>query len=551
MELTNIAHTLTKRAKTAPDSLAISFTSGYDKSGQAIYDECSAKELNQLCDRYAHALTAYGIQKGDRVLMLVQPDVDLIAIVFALVKMGAVPVVIDPGMKRKAYLRCVRDTAPTGFIGIPKAHMLLKLYPDAFKTIKHALVVGKQAMFGAPTIQSLVKEENRPFDAVDLTPETEVAVAFTSGSTGVPKGVIFLQEVFLAQLELLRNEIGIQPGEVDMPGLFSLSLFGPALGLAEAFPDMDITAPATLDPAKLVQLIQRKEITNSFGSPTIWRIIADYCLPRGIKLPSIKRILMSGAPVQPYLLQAYTKIVENGEIYTPYGATEALPLTMMSGSEILAETAALSEQGHGMCVGYPVSTATVKVIQISDDVIAEWNQDLLVPQGTVGEITAKGPMVTREYLNRPEKTALAKIYEDGKVWHRMGDLGYFDEKGRLWFCGRKSHRIETPDGLLLPVPCEAIFNLHPDVYRTAVVGVGELGEQKPVLVVEPKTGKYPFGKQAKAAFAEELLKLGAQHAHTRPIQTVLFYTKSFPVDVRHNAKVHRLELKAWAEKRLR
>jgi acyl-CoA synthetase (AMP-forming)/AMP-acid ligase II len=160
-------------------------------------------------------------------------------------------------------------------------------------------------------------------------------------------------------------------------------------------------------------------------------------------------------------------------------------------------------------------------------------------------------MVTKSYLNRPEKTALAKIYEDEQVWHRMGDLGYFDEKGRLWFCGRKSHRVETAEGLLLPVPCEAIFNLHPDVYRTAVVGVGEMGQQKPVLVVEPRTGKYPFGKENKEKFTGELLKLGAEHEFTHPIQTVLFYTRSFPVDVRHNAKIERLQLQRWAERRLR
>jgi acyl-CoA synthetase (AMP-forming)/AMP-acid ligase II len=551
MEIKNIAQTLADRAQVAPDSLAISFTSGYDKQGQAIYSECSFKELNDLCDRYAHALSDYGIKTGDRVLMLVSPDIDLISIVFALAKMGAVPVVIDPGMPRKSYLRCVQDTEPTGFIGIPKAHLLLKLYPKTFSTITHPVVVGKNGMFGAPKISDLVQESSQPFESVPIGEDDEVAVAFTSGSTGVPKGVVFHQGAFLAQLDLLKNEMGIQPGEVDMPGLFSLSLFGPALGLAEAFPDMDITAPATLDPAKLVQLIHRKGVNNSFGSPTIWRILAEYCEPREIKMPSIKRILMSGAPVQPYLLEAYTKIVENGEVYTPYGATEALPLTMMSGTEILQETAALSEQGHGMCVGYPVSTATVRIIGISDDVISEWSDNLVLPQGEVGEIVAKGPMVTRSYLNRPEKTALAKIYENEQVWHRMGDLGYFDEKGRLWFCGRKSHRVETTEGLLLPVPCEAIFNLHPDVYRSAVVGVGELGAQKPVLVVEPRTGKYPMGKEKKAKFAEELLKLGAEHEFTQPIQTVLFYTRSFPVDVRHNAKVHRLELKAWAERRLR
>jgi acyl-CoA synthetase (AMP-forming)/AMP-acid ligase II len=550
MTINNIAETLTRRATEAPNALAISFTTGYEPDGQAIYEELSVGELNALCDRYAHAMTRQGITRGERVLMLVSPGIDLIALVFALLKMGAVPVIIDPGIPRKSYLRCVQDTAPTAFLGIPKAHLLLRLYPRAFKTVRHALVAGKRGILGAPALDSLLREGEPPFPTVDMAPSEETAVAFTSGSTGIPKGVVFQQEVFTAQMSLLRDEIGIQPGEVDMPGLFTLSLFGPALNLAEVFPDMDPTAPATLNPAHLVQTIQRKGVNNSFGSPTIWRLVADYCLPRGIKLPSFKRILMAGAPVQPSLIEAYTRILEGGEVYTPYGATEAMPLTMMSGSEILAETAALSEQGHGMCVGRPVSNITMRIIQINDEVIPQWDDSLALPQGEVGEITVKGPVVTRQYLNRPDQTALAKIYEGDDVWHRMGDLGYFDEKGRLWFCGRKSHRVETADELLLPVPCEAIFNLHEDVFRCAVVGVGAKGAQIPVLVVEPMPGKFPRSVEERVKFSESLLSLGSQHEQTRPIQTILYYPRSFPVDVRHNAKIERLQLRDWAAKRL-
>jgi acyl-CoA synthetase (AMP-forming)/AMP-acid ligase II len=201
-----------------------------------------------------------------------------------------------------------------------------------------------------------------------------------------------------------------------------------------------------------------------------------------------------------------------------------------------------------MCVGRATAGNTLRVIRITDEPLPEWDDDLLLPGGEVGEVVVKGPVVTRLYLNRPEQTAGAKIYEGEEVWHRMGDLGYFDAQGRLWFCGRKSHRVETAEGLLLPVPCEAIFNRHPRVARSAVVGVGARGAQQPVLVVEPLPGEMPRSRAERRAFTEELLALGAEHERTRRIREVLFHP-AFPVDVRHNAKIHRLELGRWAEKR--
>lgn len=135
----------------------------------------------------------------------------------------------------------------------------------------------------------------------------------------------------------------------------------------------------------------------------------------------------------------------------------------------------------------------------------------------------------------------------------MGDLGYVDEKGRLWFCGRKRHRVETAEGLMLPVPCEAIFNRHPGAFRTALVGVGERGQQRPVLIVEPQQGRKPTSPRAKRMFRQELrqelLALGAEHGQTRRIKDILFHP-SFPVDVRHNAKIQREKLAVWAAKKL-
>lgn len=549
----NIAGPLVENAARMPFRPAILFPVGR-VGGRACYVQLSFQQLNALCDRYAHGLVEHGWRQGARTLLMVRPGPEFIALVFALLKIGAVPVMIDPGMGLRPFLQCVGETEPTHFIGIPVAHLLRRLFPHPFRTVGPSVTVGRWGWGGIP-LRRICSSRSDPFPIAPTTTEDEAAVAFTSGSTGIPKGVVFTHGMFKAQIALLRDEIGYHEGGIDLPGLYIFALFNPVLGVTTVMPDMDPAKPSRLDPAHWVEAIQTFGVTTSFGSPTIWKIVGRYCGQNKIQLPSMRRIIMAGAPVPPALIRQYAggapdDILPNGDVYTPFGATEALPITMMSGQEILAETAALSEQGAGMCVGRPIPGCTVRIIRITDEPIPQWDESLVLPQGEVGEIAVKGPVVTRVYLNRPRQTAEAKIYEGDEVWHRMGDLGYFDAQGRLWFCGRKRHRVETADGLLLPVCCEAIFNAHPDVARTALVGVGTPGRQEPVLVVELQAGKMPRTVEEKQRLVAELLRLGAAHAHTRRIQTVLLYPDSFPVDVRHNAKIQREKLAVWAERKL-
>ncbi len=189
-------------------------------------------------------------------------------------------------------------------------------------------------------------------------------------------------------------------------------------------------------------------------------------------------------------------------------------------------------------MGRPAPGVDIRIIRISDEPIAEWSDDLEVPQGEIGEICVRGEVVTHEYKNEPVHTAAAKIQRGAEICHRIGDLGYLDDQGRLWFCGRKSHRVRLANGQeMYTVPCEAIFNEHPEVYRTALVGV----DGAPVIVVELEPG----ARSDRDEIREQLLTLGRNSSLTAASNRVLFHP-AFPVDVRHNAKINRGELAAWA-----
>jgi acyl-CoA synthetase (AMP-forming)/AMP-acid ligase II len=242
-------------------------------------------------------------------------------------------------------------------------------------------------------------------------------------------------------------------------------------------------------------------------------------------------------------------------VFTPYGATEALPVANIGSRELLTETRQLTEQGKGVCVGRPVAGMEVRVIRITDEPIADWDDSLLAPLGEVGEFVVRGPAVTRQYYNRPDATKFAKIRDPktGEVLHRMGDVGYLDERGRLWFCGRKSHRVVTPHGTLFTDMVEPIFNTLPDVLRTALVGVTRKGDTYPVLCVElTDTGEWhpdEGGSAWELLYKLALPGTARRFDHTRGITVFLQHPK-FPVDVRHNSKIFREKLAVWADKQL-
>lgn len=547
----NVAGYLSETARTEPERLALAAPQGTaGRAGNPPWDELTFAGLQRRSDRYAWGLRGMGVKPGMRALLMVRPGLDFIALTFALFAMGVVPVLIDPGMGWKRFLRCVGHVAPHAFLGIPLAHALKFVFPKWFRSVEVSVVLGRKRWLPGFDI-ARIPDPPGPFPAVDAQPDDLAAILFTTGSTGPAKGVEYTHRIFDTQIELLREQYGLGPDDTDLPCFPLFALFSTALGAAAVIPEMNPSKPARVDPRRIVEAVTRYGCTYSFGSPALWRPVSQYCERENLRLPTLRKVFMAGAPVPITLHERmYAHVlVEGAEVHTPYGATEALPVADFTGSEVLRDTRQATRSGAGTCVGRPVRGAEVRIVRIIDEPIAEWREDLCLPAGQIGEIVVKGPMVTPRYFRDPDKTALAKIRDGAVVRHRMGDLGRFDDAGRLWFLGRTSHRVETPGRLLPTVCCEAIFNEHPSVYRTALVGLGALGRQRPVLVVELLPGTRVRSKPRRHALIRELRKLGAANPLTANIETFLFHP-GFPVDIRHNAKIGREQLREWAAREI-
>jgi olefin beta-lactone synthetase len=559
-EPSNVAAHLVSMAAREPYTQAVIAPTGKDHSGRTSYTHLTYGQLDRDSDVIALGLIVAGIKRGARAVLMVRPGLDFFSLVFALFKAGVVPVVIDPGIGLRGLAHCCAQAEPDAFIGIPKAITAQRIFRWGHRTVRHRIWVGAGVPAFGHNISTLEKLRfdgkiaisRQPDSAPLVTPESideTAAILFTSGSTGPPKGAVYSHAIFLSQIKAFRALYNIEAGEIDLCTFPLFALFAPALGMTAVVPDMDPSRPARVDPLKLFDAIEDFGVTNLFGSPALLRRLVEGAETLGIRLPTLRRIISAGAPVSAALVERLARLIDPpAQIHTPYGATESLPVASIGSDEILNKTRVATDTGFGVCVGRPVEGMGVRVIGIDDRPIATWSDSLLVASEEIGEFVVSGPVVTRQYFNRPEATALAKIKSatGDDVLHRMGDVGYRDEYGRLWFCGRKSHRVIVGDETYFTIPCEAIFNTHFEVARTALVGAIVNDQVVPVICVEP-VGRLTRAERQR--LAEELLDRGAQFAVTRKIRTVLFHP-SFPVDARHNAKIFREKLAVWATRKL-
>ena len=529
----NIANYLVTAQSEYPDEIAIISA----KAGQF-----KPRSFKQLHREVAHCSTYFkskGISKGDSVLLAVKPGYQLILIAFALFHLGAIPVIIDPGMGTKAFLKCVQNTRPIALVGIPLVHILSKFFPKAFRTVKKTVSVNQNTFIGKINQCKLEQIVNpAPSSSDELA-----AIVFTSGSTGAPKGVCYTHQIFNAQIAHLKADFGLTKGENDLATLPIFALFNPALGITSVIPEMNPRKPALADPQKLVQAMQEFEINTAFASPIIGQKIYSFCKSSNISLPLIKRLLLAGAPTSPILIKNLSKFIPNGEVILPYGATEALPLSAITQSQVEQLEHSINS-GKGACLGKPLHGNTIKIMPISMSPFESGeNCPKELKPGDIGEICVSGPVVSEKYYRMPGATCDSKFTDGKNFFHRMGDLGYYDENGLLRFMGRKVERVITKDGPLETERCEPLVNAMKNISRSALIGIGRGRIKEPCLVVEMnKTSVISF-----ETLKIYILKKLNLHLPKFSFRFVVL-EKCLPVDSRHNAKIHRLSLaKKWTK----
>ena len=541
----NIAVRLENTARILGEKPAIIQAVNRDSHGKFIYERFSFSELNSRIDQTCFKLMESGIEQGMRIILMVPPGIDFFVLTFALFKLGAVPVFIDPGMPKDSLLKCLAEVEAEGFISITKGHLLRRLFRKQFPTLQILICVDKSFLparwFGAISLNDLAISK-QPFPHAIKTSSDTAAVLFTSGSTGIPKGTVYTHGMFNSQVDILMSVFHYGYDEVDVPTFPLFALFDVVLGMTAVIPKMDFTKPGFVHPPDILDIIRDFSATHMFGSPALLDRVGSWAKLHNIEMTSIKRVITAGAPVRPDIINTMKSVLpKESDLYTAYGATESLPVAFATGSMILSETAQEYYSGKGTCVGYPVDQVSVRIIKITDAAVSVLADVDYCANYEVGEIMVQGPVVTQEYFRRQEETWKSKVWDDEKgiFWHRMGDCGYLDDSGRLWFCGRKSQRVRCQDNILFTEFVEGVVNGISGVFRSALVGIGPEDREIPVIWLELR-------KNANHNRVREDVATAVRELNLNVSPDRILIKKQFPVDIRHNAKIFREKLKAEA-----
>lgn len=533
----NIARFLSEGAESHPNKDALIFPHG---SG---WRPTTYLELQTWAVAFATGLQQRGVNTGDRVLVLVKPSVDLYVTLFGLLHLGAVPILADPGMGRKRLLHAIQSSAPAAMVALPVVHAIACMARKTFSSVRVSVTTGSRLFGGDHTLASIIKAGEETDQAAPYLAQhdDEAAIVFTSGSTGAPKGVSFRHGAFAAVVKILSEQYGMSGKDTTVETFAAFALIDIALGATVVIPDMNLTKPATAKPANLLKALTDHEATVAFMSPILVKKTIRIAHQTGTMLPHLRDLLTGVAPVPIPLHSALRQVAPNANLRVNYGATEGLTLCGTDSNAVLSDGVKGTSAGMGTLVGAPMPGIQVAILPITDDPVDDVNLD--TPRNVIGEIAVSGSVVSPEYKDNPTANALAKIVAHDALWHRTGDLGRIDDEGRVWFCGRKAHRVVVKGHVLPSVAVEGIFNLHPRVFRTALVGIGARPNQRAVLLIEPN------GAPLTSAELGEVLAL-SENTFWAGAVTAAHNHSSFPVDPRHNAKISREALTLWANKHL-
>lgn len=550
-DIFNLADVALEVARLDGDRVAVIEPDGFERTtGKRRYRRYTYRQLSADAESVAAGIREIGIRERTRIVCMTPPSYETAVVGLALHRVGATTVWIDPTVGYRNVGRRLQSVAPEAFVGVPLSHLGRMVFGWGPRFVRRSIATGGWVP-GAHALDSLRRRAPPSPSKPSVKPDDAATILFTTGSTGPAKPVLYPHRNMAALCRVVHASWGFESAvaPVDM-SLFPAFFFIPlSAGGTLVVPPINFArdSPATADPKAILEVMNDCQVQSCFGSPVLLENIARYAIANEIKTPTLKRVIGGGAPMAARVKMALLDLVgPEGSVFANYGATEAMPSTVMDARETLRETWDKTLAGEGLCVGRPFAGVELKVIRMRDRPLARLEQTEELPLGEIGEILVRGSHVSPRYFRDEASTTLHKIVgPKEEIWHRFGDAGRIDEQGRLWYCGRVSHRVETADGPLFPLNCEPIFDAHPRVRRSALVGVASHTEDRratPVICAELAPGTPP---SERATIRSELLAFAGRHRSTRRIEVILF-PKTIPVDPRHNSKIERPALARWA-----
>ena len=542
-DIFDLASVVRDVARTDPGRIAVIEPAGRTRDGRRRYERHSYRRLSDDAESIAVGLREMGIAERTRTVFMAPPSYEACALYLALTRVGATVVMIDPSVGYANVGERLRRIEPEAFVGISVAHVARVVFGWGPRLVEKAIVVGKCPFFpGARTLASL----RRPVPSVPrqaaVGPDDPVTVLYTTGSTGPAKPALYTHRNFCGVFRIVHESWAFDPENtvaVDMAVFPAFFMVGLSAGGTVVVPPIHFVwqSPATANPAALFEVIEDCRVRSLFGSPVLLENLARHANERGLTTTCLERVIGGGAPITGPTMRALEKMMPAGEVFANYGATESLPATAHSARETLDETWARTEAGGGICVGRPFSGVELQIAKIQDGATTGFEA---VPRGEIGEILVRSPHVSERYLDDPESTRNNKI----GAWHRIGDAGYLDDKGRLWVVGRVTQRVRGAQGPVFSLLCEPVFDAHPKVRRSGLVGISSGTSEQAVVCIEAMPDADP------SSLRRELLALASKHPTTKDVADLLFIA-CLPVDPRHNSKIERPKLARWAAAKLK
>jgi len=518
----NIAQILCLHAEKRPDATAIlDFHHGRDRS-------ISFAGLALESSRAAALLKSKGVEAGDAVLIFHPMSAELYAALIGSFRLGAIPMFLDPSSGREHMERCCKMWPPKALLASTKVH-LLRFVSPALRAIPVKLAIGPPC----PATDSWSSTRNVPplKELFDCAADSPALITFTSGSTGMPKAAVRTHGFLLEQHRVLAQNLGLTPGDVDLTTLPIFVIANLGSGVCSLIAAGDLKSPGAIEPAPIVRQIQTHKPKRAVASPAFLERLADFCAVRQLKLPELENVFVGGAPVFPNLLRKIHGVAPKAAITALYGSTEAEPIAEAAYSEMQPPDLDAMVAGRGLLAGLSVPQIRLSVIQNGwgaplGPFTASGFESLRVSVGEPGEIVVSGAHVLPGYLHACGD-AETKFDVDGVRWHRTGDAGYLDERGRLWLLGRCEALIHDSRGVLYPFSVECAAMQIPGVRRAALIA--HVGRR--LLALELHKGANPDT----ASHVREAICWAE-------VESVIVL-KKIPVDKRHNSKVNYMELR--------